>query len=104
MHQLIQRFRKFLITNKIPIVLICKNKTYFFKINANITLTRGQKYNLPWQNLLQEKYPHRRFCVEEVQILWNCSYRTALRRLQQLKTEQLVVPTGKTRSTKYKLR
>lgn len=101
MHQLIKRFRSFLLKSHIPLELIYHQKKYTFKITNDFTLSATADYSFTWQKQLENHLKKRQFRVEEAQTLWNCSYRTATRRLATLKKMKVLSSKGQTKNQKF---
>jgi len=71
---------------------------------GNFSLGQKQEAQFPWERELFQKIRHGYFDVSEAKEFWQCSLRTALRRIDTLKKSGRVLVSGQTRSRRFKFK
>lgn len=104
MHQLLRRLQSFIIEAELPLSIVCKGNAYRLLVHGNFSLSSENVVVESWERSLKKSQRRSLFDAEGAQALWNCSRRTAFRRLLELKERGRIEVIGKTRSARYRFR
>lgn len=102
-YQLIQRFKNFLRLAGLKIRLINNRGFYFLKINQSFSLTTKNIKRNDISMALYKKFKYNYFTVAQLMSTFDCSKRTAMYRIAQMRKQNLFVSKGATRNLKYRL-
>jgi tetratricopeptide (TPR) repeat protein len=101
MHQLIKRLREFLIEARLPAEITCQGSQYRMVLGGKLNLSQTNHFVPAWEEALRTKTQTREFTAALAQKVWDCSLRTTLRRIEDLKTRGRVQFIGNTRSRRF---
>lgn len=103
-HQLLKRLRIFLKANALPLEIQCRNRAYSLVTKGNFSLSRSQKTKTAFEQKFFREMNYRYFDVTTAKEFWQCSLRTTLRRIENLKANGHLETVGKTRATRFRFR